>query len=81
MTKNINMNIQITDTEYEIIKQFADFNGKSISALMLDAIWEQIEYWEDMKAIAQYEKEKANGTLVTTPWETVKKELELDDEI
>ena len=79
MTKTKNMNIRIAEKEYETIKQFADFNGKSISALMLDAIWEQIEYWEDMKAIAEYEKEKENGTLVTYSWEDVKRELGLDD--
>ena len=81
MTKTKNMNIRIAENEYETIKRFADFNGKSISALMLDAIWEQIEYWEDMKAIAEYEREKADGTLETSSWESVKKELGLDDEI
>lgn len=81
MTKAKNMNIRIAENDYEAIKRFADFNGKSISALMLDAIWEQIEYWEDMRAITEYEQEKANGTLVTSSWESVKKELGLDDEI
>jgi homoserine trans-succinylase len=81
MNKTKNMNIRISENEYETIKQFADFNGKSISALMLDAIWEQIKYWEDMKAVAEYERKKANGTLITTPWETVKKEFGLNNEI
>ena len=73
-----NMNIRITDNEYEAIKQFADFNGKTISALILDTIWEQIEYWEDMKAIAEYEQEKANGTLVTYSLKEVMEKLELN---
>ena len=77
MTKTKNMNIRITAGEYETIKQFADFNGKSMSALMLDAVREQIEYWEDMKAVAEYEREKANGILETTAWEDIRKRLNL----
>ena len=77
MSKTKNMNIRISESEYETIRQFADFNGKSISALMLDAIWEQIEYWEDMKAVAEYEREKENGTLETSSWEEVKERLGL----
>jgi len=80
MTKTKNMNIRIAENEYEAIRRFADFNGKSISSLMLDAIWEQIEYWEDMKAIAEYEKEKENGTLITYSLEEVVEELGLSDE-
>ena len=77
MIKTKNMNIRVTENEYEVIKQFANFNGKSISALVLDAIWEQIEYWEDMESVAEYEREKANGTLETSSWEEVKERLGL----
>ena len=77
MAKTKNMNIRIEESEYEVIRQFADFNGKSISALILDTIWEQIEYWEDMEAIAEYEREKENGTLETSSWEEVKERLGL----
>ena len=81
LAKKKNMNIRITENDYNTIKRFADFNGKSISALMLDAIWELIENWEDMGAVAEYEQEKANGTLVTSSWESVKQELGIEDEI
>lgn len=81
MTKTKNMNIQIADNDYEAIKKFADFNGKSISDLLLDTILEQIERWEDMKAISEYEQKKANKTLITSSWESVKKELGLSDEV
>ena len=79
MTKTKNMNIRIAESEYETIRQFADFNGKSISALMLDSIWEQIEYWEDMKVIAEYEREKEKGTLITYPLEEAMEELGLNE--
>ena len=74
--KTKHMNIRIAENDYEKIKQFADFNGKSISALMLDAIWEQIEYQEDLNDIAEYEKEKADGTLVTVSWKDLKSGME-----
>lgn len=77
MTKTKNMNIRIAESEYETIRKFADFNGKSISALMLNAIWEQIEYWEDMKAVAEYEQDKADGTLEISSWDEVKERLGL----
>ena len=57
------MNIRISSKDYEIIKKFADFHGKNISAFMLDSAFEQIEYWEDMKAIAEYERQKEHIAL------------------
>ena len=75
LAKTKNMNIRISTDEYDNIKKFADFNGKTISALMLDAIREQIEYWEDVKDIEEYEKEKANGTLVTYSMQEIKERL------
>ena len=77
LAKTKNMTIQISEDEYNNIKNFADFNGKTISALMLDAIREQMEYWEDLKDIEEYEEEKANGTLVTYSMQEVKERLGL----
>ena len=71
------MNIRINENDYNKIKQFADFNGKSVSALMLDSVWEKIEYQEDLEDILEYEREKSNGTLETTSWEEIKKRLSL----
>ena len=73
--KTKNMNIRVNEGEYNSIKRFADFNGKTISALMLDAIREQIEYWEDLKDIDEYEKEKASGTLVTYTMQETRERL------
>jgi len=79
VTKTKHMNIRVAESEYDKIKQFADFNGKSISALILDAVWEQIEYYEDTKDIEEYEKAKADGTLVTHSWAEVKARAGLCD--
>jgi len=73
VAKSKHMNIRVAENDYKKIKQFADFNGKSISALMLDAVWEQIEYQEDLSDIEEYEKEKESGTLVTHSWTEVRK--------
>jgi hypothetical protein len=66
------MNIRIAENDYIKIKQFADFNGKSISSLMLDAVWNMIEYHDDLCDIEEYEKDKYDGTLVTCTWAEVK---------
>ena len=71
------MNIRISKDEYDHIKNFADFSGKTISALMLDAVREQMEYWEDLKDIEEYEQEKANGTLITYSMQETKERLGL----
>ena len=75
LTKTKNMNIRINEDEYDNIKRFADFNGKTISALMLDAVMEQIEYWEDLNDIKEYEEEKESGTLVTYTMQETKERL------
>ena len=77
LAKSKHMNIRVTASDYDKIKQFADFNGKSISALMLDSVWERMEYQEDLEDILEYERSKANGTLETTPWEDIRKRLNL----
>lgn len=73
VVKTKQMNIRVPETDYRKIKQFADFNGKSISSLMLDAVREIIEYQEDLSDIEEYEKEKELGTLKTHSWADVKK--------
>ena len=77
LAKSKHLNIRIAENDYNKIKQFADFNGKSISALMLDSVWERMEYQEDLEDILEYERQKADGTLETTSWEDIRKRLNL----
>ena len=77
LAKTKHMSIRITENDYNKIKQFADFNGKSIPALMLDSVWERMEYQEDLEDILEYERQKADGTLETTSWDDIKKRLSL----
>ena len=71
LTKTKNMNIRITESEYEEIKSFADFQGESISELVLNAIRERMELWEDMRDIEARKNES------TSSWEDVQKRLGL----
>jgi uncharacterized protein (DUF1778 family) len=48
-SKTRTINIRATDAQYNNIKEFARFRGKSVSALLLDSVWEQIEDWEDVR--------------------------------
>jgi uncharacterized protein (DUF1778 family) len=73
LAKTKHVNIRVAENDYQKIKQFADFNGKSISALLLDNVLEQIETLEDQRDIKEYETNKNNGTLITHSWVTVKK--------
>ena len=69
------MNIRVNEDEYDNIKRFADFNGKTISALMLDAVREQIEYWEDLRDIEDYEKEKEKSIFISYTMQETKERL------
>jgi hypothetical protein len=63
------MNISLSEQEYAAIEKFADLKGESISALVLDAIREQIENWEDMRDA----EEVLSRDEPVYPWEDVKK--------
>ena len=57
MAKTINMNIQISEKDYEEIRMFAEHEGESITDLILGAIRDQIELWEDIRDIKARENE------------------------
>ncbi|MCL2048561.1 MAG: type II toxin-antitoxin system VapB family antitoxin [Defluviitaleaceae bacterium] len=61
MTKTKSMSINISESEYEEIKSFADFQGESISDLVLNAVREQMELWEDLKDIAERKDEPTSS--------------------
>jgi len=44
---------------------------------MLEAIWKQIAYQEDLADIAEYEKEKEKGTLTTVSWQELKSSMHI----
>jgi uncharacterized protein (DUF1778 family) len=49
-----NMNVRTSEEEYRRIKEFARFQGKTLSAFVLDAVWERMNDWEDRAAVEEY---------------------------
>jgi uncharacterized protein (DUF1778 family) len=56
-TKSKTINLRATDAQYESIREFAEFRGITISSLLLNSVWEQIEDWEDIR---DYEEAMSN---------------------
>jgi predicted DNA-binding protein len=67
------MNISVSEQEYATIKELADIRGESVSALILNAIREQIENWEDIRDA----EEVLSRDEPVYPWKDVKKRAEL----
>jgi uncharacterized protein (DUF1778 family) len=65
------LNIRTSEAEYKEFQKFASFQGKTLSRFALDAMWAQIEDWEDRQAMEEYEKARAEGTLETRSWSEV----------
>ena len=61
MVKTKNMNIRIAEEEYDAIKSFADFQGYTVSEIVLNAIREQMELWEDIRDIESRKGEPASS--------------------
>ena len=53
--------------------------GQSADELILTAIEQHLEDISDLRAIAEYEKQVADGTLETVPFDEVRKGLGLED--
>ena len=67
------INVRTTEDDFLAIQNFARFQGKSVSAFIMDTIWEKIEEWEDLKAIGDYEDAKARDKIEYVSWEQVQK--------
>ncbi len=69
------VSISISKEEEQLFKNYAEFTGVELSTLFKRALLERIELEQDLKTIAEYEKEKANGTLELYDVEEVVAEL------
>ncbi|MDB5612882.1 MAG: hypothetical protein JWQ22_535 [Devosia sp.] len=78
MTKHT-ITVEIGDQTYAQLLSIAQSNGVPLDDMLLEAIYRVIEDTQDMTAIAEYQKQKADGTLETTSFEEVKRRLGLDD--
>ena len=69
------VSISLSKEEEQLFKNYAEFTGVELSTLFKRALLEKIELEHELKTIAEYEKEKANGTLKLFDVEEVMDEL------
>lgn len=55
------ISVRIPDSEYKYAVQFAKFDGLSMAEYVRNLIEEQIEDYEDLKAIEKYEEDLKNN--------------------
>ena len=70
---------EIGDQTYEDLLSIAQSNGVELDDMLLEAFYRVIEDAQDMAAIAEYERQKADGTLRTFSLDEVGARLGLDD--
>lgn len=69
------VSISLNKEEERLFKNYAEFVGVDLSTLFKRTLLERIELEQDLNTIAEYEKEKANGTLKLYDVEEVVAEL------
>lgn len=69
------VSISLSKEEEQLFKNYSEFVGVDLSTLFIRALLERIELEQDLNTIAEYEKEKANGTLKLYDVEEVMAEL------
>ena len=76
-TKTKTINLRTTEDAYSAIKEFADFNGQTITDFMLEAAISQIEDYEDLRDAAEASEAIKSGKSKVVSWEQVQKEAGL----
>jgi hypothetical protein len=66
------VSVRVSDDEKKIMLDFAKFHGESVSKLLRDAFFEQLEDEYDVQVAREYQAER---THVNHEWSDVKKEL------
>ncbi|WP_314679839.1 type II toxin-antitoxin system RelB family antitoxin [uncultured Granulicatella sp.] len=69
------VSISLSKEEEQLFKNYAELSGVDLSTLFKRALFEKIELEYELKTVAEYEKEKANGTLELFDVEEVLAEL------
>ena len=71
------ISVRVNEMEKEMLEKASSVYGCAISSLMKKLVFEKFEDEYDLKAIAEYEKEKENGTLELFNFDDVIKELDV----
>ena len=69
------VSICLSEEEEQLFQNYTDFTGVDLSTLFKRALLEKIELEHELNTIAEYEKDKANGTLELFDVEEVMDEL------
>ena len=69
------VSISLSKEGEQLFKDYAEFTGLELSTLFKRVLLERIELEHVLKTIAEYDKEKANGTLKLFDVEEVLDEL------
>ena len=71
--KNMTLNLRVSEQEYSAMKAFADYEGETMTSLILRTIQEKMEDWEDVRDA----KEILSGNEPTVSWEDVQQKAGL----
>lgn len=71
--------LDIGDKTYAELLSIAQASGVALDDMLVEAVYRMIEDTQDMAAIAEYERQRAVGTLQTTAFDEVTRRLGLDD--
>ena len=71
------ISVRVNETEKEILKKASSLYGCAISSLMKKLVFEKLEEEYDLRAIEEYEKEKADGTLELFDFDETVEELKI----
>lgn len=71
------ISLRVPENELNIFKSYAKHNNCTLSEIIRTTMLERIENEYDLKVFAEYEAEKAAGTLKTRPINELWEELDL----
>ena len=71
------VSLRVTEDELNIFKSYAQHNNKTLSEIIRTTLLERIEEEYDLQVFADYEAEKAAGTLKTRPISELWDEIDL----
>lgn len=77
----VHISLRVTDEEKELMENYANWHGISLSDAVKTAFFEKIEDEYDLRVIAEYEAAEKAGEVEYVSHEELIKELGLENEI
>ncbi len=71
------ISVRVTNDEMAMLETVSKLYGCGVSSMIKQIVFDKLEEEYDLRVIAAYEKEKAEGTLETRPIEALWEELGL----